>query len=348
MFNNTQKPYFIAEIGVNHEGCLQRAFEMIESVAKSGADCAKFQTYKAANLAARESPAYWDQSKEPTKSQFDLFNKYDRFEREDYEQLKKKCDEQGVDFLSTPFDIECLPWLMPMMKFAKVASADLTNFLLIKEIAAYHKPIALSVGASSLLEIRETVDFLVQQGVTEICLLHCVLQYPTPASNAFLNRILELNQLRQAYNIEITLGYSDHIPSNVANDDQVISAVSMGAQVIEKHFTFDKSLPGNDHYHAMDADDLQSLTARVGTLCDMITPKDEQTILASQESAILNARRSLYYRCNLSAGHILDEKDLIAKRPGYGVSPKLYREYLGKPLACDVDADAPVSDIDFV
>ncbi len=343
MFNATSKPYFIAEIGVNHEGSLERAFEMIESAARAGADCAKFQTYKAGNLAAKDSPAYWDQTKEPTASQFQLFKKYDCFEQGDYEKLKQKCDEIGIDFLSTPFDTECLCWLMPMMKFVKVASADLTNFLLIKEIATYNKPVVLSVGASSLQEIRETVDFIVQQGVRQIALLHCVLQYPTPPQNSFLDRIKDLKLLASNYDVPITIGYSDHVPSNVANDDQVIAAVSLGARIIEKHYTFDKSLPGNDHYHAMDETDLSGLTTRLRTLSEMIAPVDEDTILTAQKSAVLNARRSLYYRSDLKLGHVLKAEDLIAKRPGYGLSPKLYQDFIGKTLRIDVIADDPLS-----
>lgn len=343
MFENFSKPYFIAEIGVNHEGSLERAFEMIESVARAGADCAKFQTYKAETLAAQQSPAYWDQTKEPTSSQFNLFKKYDTFNQEDYQELKNKCDQVGVDFISTPFDTECLPWLMPMMDFVKIASADLTNFILIKEISKYKKPVVLSVGASSMEEIAESVDFLIDCGTPKIALLHCVLNYPTKPENAFLDRIRELEQLKSNFNVPISIGYSDHVPSNAANDDQVIASVALGARIIEKHFTFDKTLPGNDHYHAMDEADLSSLISRLTALSMMIAPINEDKLLSSQALATAHARRSLYFRRDLEKGHVLRAEDIIAKRPGHGVSPKQYSRFIGRTLNVNVHAEQQLS-----
>ena len=260
MVHTSTNPYIIAEVGVNHEGSFEKAVDMIRSASEGGANAVKFQTYKAASLASKNSPAYWDQRKEPTTSQYKLFEKYDSFNREEYERLKSECDDCGVDFMSTPFDVECLNWLMPIMNVVKIASADLTNDLLLEAVGAHRKPVIMSVGASTNEEIWDAIGVLKQSGISDIALLHCMLLYPTSLEDAHLSRILELRQ--EFENEGIKIGYSDHVPPTAADNDQILVACAMGAEIIEKHYTYDKGLPGNDHYHAMDSNDLKKIRSK--------------------------------------------------------------------------------------
>lgn len=338
-------PYFIAEIGVNHEGSLEKAIEMVRSASDAGAHAVKFQTYKAGTLASKNSPAYWDQSKEPTSSQYKLFQKYDGFGRDDYEILKSVCDECGVDFMSTPFDIQCLNWLMPLMSIVKIASADVTNDLLLEAVAGYGKPVILSVGASTNEEIWDAIGVLKKSGCHDISLLHCMLLYPTSLEDAHLSRIIEL---REEFSFEgIKIGYSDHVPPAAADNDQLIVACAMGASIIEKHYTFDKQLPGNDHYHAMDSEDLKYITDRILKFKLMTESIDQSGLIGKQIAAIKNARRSLVYSNDLEIGHILKKTDLIAKRPGTGISVKKYKSLIERELRVEVKADDLVSYDDF-
>jgi sialic acid synthase SpsE len=171
----TTAPYVIAEIGVNHEGSMDLAKRLIDDAKAGGCHAAKFQTYKAAKLASRDSPAYWDTTKEPTTSQFALFSKYDRFGEKEYRDLAAHCAAVGIDFVSTPFHDEAIDFLDDLMPFFKIASADLTNSPLLRKVAAKRKPVLLSTGASTLGEIDEAIAELRAHGCTSIVLLHCVL-----------------------------------------------------------------------------------------------------------------------------------------------------------------------------
>lgn len=341
MTNLNRKPYFIAEIGVNHEGSINKAMEMVKTAHENGADAVKFQTYKAGLLASKNSPAYWDQTKEPTDSQYKLFKKYDGFHKDDYIKLKEFCDEIGIDFMSTPFDIDCVDWLMPLMDRVKIASADITNDFLLEKVAKFKKPMILSVGAASTKEIWHSVNLIKKSGCEDISLLHCMLLYPTSLEDAHLSRITELKE--EFKNTNIKIGYSDHVPPSLANNDQLIIACTLGASIIEKHYTFDKSLPGNDHYHALDAHDLSIYKSRINNLIEMTKKIDESSLRKKQTSAINNARRSLVYKTDLKQGHIITKTDLIAKRPGTGVPVKDFVDFVGNKLLNDVLEDQLLS-----
>lgn len=326
--------YVIAEIGVNHAGDLSLAKKLINLAKKGGAHAAKFQSYKAHKIAAKDSPAYWDTTKEPTESQFDLFKKFDGFGEAEYVELSKYCDEIGIDFMSTPFDLEAVDFLNPLQKAIKIASADITNFPLLRRVAKCNKPVILSTGCSEIKEIHEAVQELINSGVTEVVLLHCILNYPTANSNANLNMISSL----QREFPKIHIGYSDHtIPSK--GMEVLCAAYTLGARVIEKHFTHDKSLQGNDHYHSMDYRDLRVFISSISAINEMIGNSDKKP-LESELNSIKYARRSLHYRSNLSVGHTLKEVDLICLRPGTGVSPSLIDSLLGKRLKRSVEEGA--------
>ena len=244
------KPYIIAEAGVNHEGSIEIAKRLINEAANAGANAIKFQTYKASTLASKDSPAYWDLTKEPTKSQFDLFSKHDKFWKKEMEELKKYCDEVDLEFMSTPFDMESAKFLNDLMDVYKISSSDITNKPFIEYICGFNKPVILSTGAANLIEIQEAVDWI-EKYSNPLALLHCILNYPTLDENANLGMI---KGLKKAFPKKI-IGYSDHTLPKKMKTLEI--ATLLGAAILEKHFTHNKSLPGNDHYHAMDKNDLK-------------------------------------------------------------------------------------------
>lgn len=328
------RPYVIAEIGVNHEGSLELAKRLIELAKEGGADAAKFQTYKADTLAVRDSPYYWDLSSEPTHSQHELFKKYDSFNESDYVELAKYCANVGIEFLSTPFNDSAIEFLDPLMRFYKIASADLNNLPFLKKIAAKGKPVVLATGASTLAEISVAVDTLSRAGCREIGLLHCVLNYPTKIMDAHLGMI---GSLQRSFP-DLIIGYSDHTHP----DESMISLLTahlLGAVIVEKHFTHDKTLPGNDHYHAMDVNDLKRFQELVDRAHSLIGELSLKTPLPSENISRKNARRSLVLRRNLPAGHCLTAEDLTYKRPGTGIGPEHWDEIIGQALSRDCRAD---------
>lgn len=336
--DDTTAPYLIAEIGVNHEGSLDRARRMIDQAAEGGADAAKFQAYKAEKLAVRDSPAYWDTDQEPTESQYRLFQKYDDFGPEEYRALADHCEQRGIDFLTTPFDREAVDFLAPLVPCYKVASADLTNMPLLERVGSKGKPVLLSTGASTLAEIDDAVRTLDEAGAPATAILHCVLSYPTQPEDAHLGMI---RGLRRTYP-ERVVGYSDH---TLPHGDllSLIVAYLTGARVIEKHFTDDKSGPGNDHYHSMDAEDLRRFRKKLEVVRELVGETSRKEPIAAERAARENARRSIVTRRAVSRGEELTETNLTCKRPGTGVSPRFWREVIGKRAARDLDPDRPLA-----
>ena len=333
---DAMNPYIIAEIGVNHEGSLELAKTLIDQAAEAGAHAAKFQSYKAGKIASKHSPAYWDTDKEPTKSQYLLFQKYDGFEAEDYIELAAHCKSKGIDFMSTPFDLEAVDFLAPLQPAFKIASADITNVPLIRKCAAAGKPLIMSTGASTLPEIEFAVKTAKDSGAKEIALLHCVLNYPTPIEGAQLGMIKTLQRIFP----DCVIGYSDHVVP-----DETISALEasmlLGASILEKHFTHDKSLPGNDHYHAMDASDLRAFCTKASKYRVMITGDSKD--LSKEAAARLHARRSVVASRKLLVGEVLSEEMLIAKRPAHGISPIHWDELVGMTVSTEMDEDELIS-----
>lgn len=330
------QPYIIAEIGVNHEGNMDLAKRMIREAAEAGASAAKFQSYKAEKLASKNSPAYWDTSKEKTLSQYELFKKYDSFSEADYIELATYCIDLGIDFMSTPFDLGAVDFLDPLMNAFKIASADITNVPLLRKCASKGKPIILSTGAATLPEIEYAMETIKAAGNCDIALLHCVLNYPTAPDNANLKKILALKKVYPDY----VIGYSDHVVP-----DETITALQVaclyGAAILEKHFTFDRNLPGNDHYHAMDKNDLRNFVEKLNSVRVM---SGEMTFeVKNQTDARIHARRSIFSLGEIRKGDVFSETNLIAKRPGHGISPVLWDEIIGKAAACDIENDQLIS-----
>jgi len=325
------KPYIIAEIGVNHEGSMELAKRLVDEAKEGGADAVKFQSYKAQTLASKDSPAYWDTTKEPTTSQYELFKKHDSFWVDEMRELKEYCDKVDIEFMSTPFDIESADFLDEMMDVYKISSSDLTNKPFIEYICRFNKPIILSTGASHLHEIQEAVSWIEKYG-NPLALLHCVLNYPTPDENANLGMILGL---KRAFPDKI-IGYSDH---TLPKDMKVCEMATMlGSVIIEKHFTHDKTLPGNDHYHAMDKEDLKLFRKNLERTFEILGNFKVEA-LEDEEPARQNARRSLVAKHYIPKGKVIEPEDLTFKRPAHGVSPKFIDEVVGKKAAENIEED---------
>jgi sialic acid synthase SpsE len=326
-----ERPYVIAEAGVNHEGNIDIAKRLIDDAAEGGANAIKFQTYRANTIASKDSPAYWDRTKEPTDSQYKLFQKYDKFWKREFEQLKFYCDQAGIEFISTPFDVESAKFLNEIMEVFKISSSDITNKPFIEYICDFGKPIILSTGASHLHEIQEAVEWI-DHKIVPVALLHCILNYPTDDENANLGMIKDLQKKFP----DKIIGYSDH---TLPNDMKVLEmATLLGATILEKHFTHDKKLPGNDHYHAMDKEDLKQFNNNMKRVFSFLGEQKKHP-LPVEKSARENARRSLVATSNIQEGTIITKEHLTWKRPAHGVSPRDIETVIGKEAIVDITED---------
>lgn len=326
-----RKPYVIAEAGVNHEGSMDLAKRLIDEAAQGGAQAIKFQTYKAETIASKDSPYYWDITKEPTRSQFELFKKYDKFWKKEYEELARYCETAGIEFMSTPFDVESATFLNDLMSVFKISSSDITNLPFIEYQCSFGKPIILSTGAAYKWEVMQAVETIEKHG-NKLCLMHCVLNYPTMDENANLGMIKDMIRLFP----DVVPGYSDHTLPKDMHTLEV--ATLLGATVLEKHFSHDKTLPGNDHYHAMDYKDLQHFWNRLERTFGLLGTF-EMKALESEAPARANARRSLVAARSIAEGQVIEAADLTWKRPASGISPKDISQVIGKKASRAIEED---------
>lgn len=326
-----QKPYIIAEAGVNHEGSMELAKRLIDEAKEGGAHAIKFQTYKAETIASKNSPAYWDTNKEKTQSQFELFKKYDKFWKDEYEKLKRYCDAADIEFLSTPFDTTSAEFLNDLMDVYKISSSDITNLPFIEYLCQFSKPIILSTGASYLWEVQQAVE-VIEKYQNPVCLMHCILNYPTLDENANLGMIKDLiNKFPSCLP-----GYSDH---TLPNKMEVLTTANLiGAVVLEKHFTHDKTLPGNDHYHAMDKEDLKHFFQKIEYIYGTIGTLKKKP-LATEAKSRDNARRSLVASKEIKKGDIITYDMLTWKRPASGISPKHIVDVIDSIALDDIKED---------
>lgn len=335
------KPYVIAEMGVNFYDTakaknispLDAAKLYIDKAAEAGIDCAKFQSYKAGTIVSKNSPAYWDTTKEPTKTQYELFLKHDSFGEAEYRELCHYTHAKGMDFTSTPFDYASADYLEDMVDFYKISSSDLSNLPFIRHIGAKGKPVYLSVGAAYLSEVDTAIRALKESGCKEIVILHCVLSYPTEPKNANL-RVIET--LKRDFP-DVRVGFSDH----VAPDETMMTlaaAYLLGAEVIEKHFTLDKTLAGNDHYHAGDPEDFRKAISNFKWI-DTVLGSAEKTVLDCELIPRREARRSLVLTKDMKAGEVILPENLMPKRPGTGISPEFIEIVEGRKVTRDLKED---------
>lgn len=341
---NSKGYYIIAEIGVNYYDIAKKlniddisaAKLMIKEAKNAGADAVKFQTYKAEKIASKFSPSYWDTSEESTTSQYELFKKFDLFGKEEYFKLSRYCKDIGIEFMSTPFDFDSADYLDDMMDLYKISSSDLSNLPFIKHIAKKKKPIILSVGASNEDEIVAAVETITSNNQNKLTLLHCVLEYPTPLEDANLNKIVSLKNKFP----DVIIGYSDHTKP-LDSCDVIKTAYNLGAVVIEKHFTLDKSLSGNDHYHAMDPDDLKKIIESLEFM-KKIRGTYELKCLDTELTARENARRSIVALRDIKKGEYITEDMITFKRPGLGISPSKLGDILGKIASVHIKEDTVI------
>lgn len=339
----------IAEIGVNYydiaakEGIsnMEAAKKMIYEAKNAGVDAVKFQTYKADTIAAKASPSYWDTTEETETSQYALFRRFDSFGYDEYLELSRYSKETGIGFFSTAFDNESADYLDEMMDVYKISSSDLSNIPFIEYQARKQKPMLISVGASNEDEIDRALDAVRKHNDKPLVLMHCVLEYPTPYEHASLNKIVSLKERYK----DVIMGYSDHTKPDVSYD-VIKTAYNLGATVIEKHFTLDKTLRGNDHYHAMDAMDAKKIVDGINFIRS-IRGNYGIKYLESEKNARRNARRSLVTACNIKKGQIITEQMLTHKRPGTGISPSDIAKVIGKKCTRDLMEDTILQFSDF-
>lgn len=341
-----EQPYLIAEIGVNHFdiaekreiSALKAAKVMVEEAADAGVDAVKFQSYSADTLASKYSPAYWDTDEEETETQYKLFTQYDDFGATEFEEIATWTTKNfDVDFLSTPFDFHAVEYLEDLVPAYKVASADVTNLPLLRRIARKEKPILLSTGASTIGEIDQAVEVITEEQPgaepPRLCLMHCILQYPTEEANANLGMIEHLSKVYP----EHTIGYSDHVPPDNGMIT-LLNSMVQGASVIEKHFTLDKDIEGNDHYHAMAPDDVRQFRDNANRLIETTGSKQKAPIDAESDSR-QHARRSLVAATRIESGAEITREDIAIKRPGTGIKPAMLDVVVGRRARQTIEAD---------
>ena len=341
MNSSNDASFVIAEAGVNHEGSIENALELVASASRAGCNAIKFQTYKADSIASINSPSYWDTKKESSRNQHQLFSKYDKFTLNDYETIIECCKNLDIEFMSTCFDLEWLDVLNPYLIRHKLASADITNYQLLKAVGKTSKPVILSTGATTFEEIKNAIDLIESVGKSKISILHCVLNYPTKIENANLNRIISLKEEFPNYKI----GYSDHTPPKDGNH-VLMMAYAMGVSIFEKHFTLDKTLPGNDHYHAFDESDMTIFVEGL-SMAKKALEFSEIDFIRIQNSAIKNARRGIYVKKDLNENHIISENDLILLRPAGEIYGMDFPNLIGKRIKRSLSANSPLNREDF-
>lgn len=340
------KPVLVAEIGVNYYdvaraqglSLMDAAKLMISEAAIAGVHAVKFQSYKANTLAAKISPSYWDLNENPMTSQRELFALADSFGESEYRELSVYSESKGMEFFSTAFDLAAADYLDPLMNIYKISSSDLSNIPFIEYQAKKGKPIMLSIGASNEEEIDLAVKSIRKYNDKPLTLLHCVLEYPTPLNET---NLLKIKTLKEKYP-DCFIGYSDHTkptPTAIITN----AAYLLGAQLIEKHFTLNKTLSGNDHFHSMDPDDARNIIDGF-QMIDMIKGCGDLVCLKGEETSRLNARRSLVSLRKISKGETITREMLTFKRPGTGISPKEIGRVIGSVAHCDIDEDVTITD----
>jgi len=317
----------IAEAGVNHNGSLENALELIRLGAEAGVDYVKFQSFKAENLVSNQAKkAEYQQQNEPTAddSQLNMLKKLE-LQESWYPVLLEACEKHGVHFLSTGFDKESLALLKGLdIPFYKVPSGEITNKPYLLQIASYGKPVILSTGMSNLEEIRAAMDVLTGAGVakTDITILHCNTEYPTPMEDVHLRA---MQTIRDTFEVEV--GYSDH----TLGIEIPIAAVALGAQVIEKHFTLDRRMEGPDHAASLEPADLKAMVQGIRNI-EKALGSAEKKPSPSETPNIAVARKSIHLASDLAAGAVIQASDLVMLRPGDGISPMDMDQVIGKTL----------------
>ena len=309
---HADKPTLIAEAGVNHCCNLRLAKNYIKLAKNAGVDAIKFQTYKADKIVSKTSPAYWDLSQEKLKSQYKLFKKFDKFNYKDYQKLFLECKKNNIAFMTSLFDVNSINIYDKFLQVYKISSSDLNNIPLLREIGKKKKYTIISTGASTIKEIKIAIKEL-KLPKQKLCIMHCVLNYPTMYENANLNYIKILKKKFPGH----VIGYSDHTHADISLTS-IDVAYKCGAQIIEKHFTHNKKLKGNDHYHSADKNDFLNFYKMLN-IRNLVRGKYCKN-LKKEKKSIKFARRSIFAKINIKKGENLHSNNLITLRPGDGIS----------------------------
>lgn len=337
------KVIIIAEAGVNHNGDINLARKLIDAASIAKVDYVKFQTFKADTLtskAAKKASYQVDNTGDTLDNQYDMLKKLEL--SDDYhKELISYCKQKNVKFFSTAFDVEGLDYLNSLgLEMFKVPSGEITNLPYLRKVASFNKPVILSTGMSNLKEVEAAIEVLTSESLTrkEITVLHCNTEYPTPLEDVNLKA---MQTIADQCNVEV--GYSDH----TLGIEVPIAAVAMGAKIIEKHFTIDKSLPGPDHRASLEPNELIDMVRSVRNIEMAISGNGIKKISKSESKNIAVARKSIHLKTALTKGETISEENLIALRPGTGISPMKWNEVIGKKINKPLEAYTMLSHDDF-
>lgn len=334
------KVIIIAEAGVNHNGSVQLACQLIDAAKEAGADYVKFQTFIPGLLVSKEAKqAEYQQKNSGEASQHDMLKElaltYDQFQL-----LFDYCKERNIGFLSTGFDEKSVKFIDSLgVDYHKVPSGEITNFPYLKFIGSLKKKVILSTGMSTMQEVKEAFDILTDAGTKpgDIVVLQCTTEYPAPFDEVNL-----LAMRTMAETLKVQTGFSDH----TQGIEIPVAAVALGATVIEKHFTLDREMPGPDHRASLEPGELASMVRAIRNV-EVSLGDGVKRPAPSEVKNIKAARRSIHTAKALSSGHIIMEEDLVMKRPGHGISPMLVKEITGKRLTKDLPEDWMLNESDF-
>lgn len=322
----------IAEAGVNHNGDIKLAMLLIDAAADAGADIVKFQTFRTDNVLSASAPkaAYQKKSAGVSESQLEMLRRLE-LAPEAFNDLAEHCRRRGIAFLSTPFDLESVDTLARMKsKLVKIPSGEITNLPYLRRIAAYDWDVLLSTGMSTLKEVGEALNALEQAKMprSRVTLLHCTTEYPAPFHEVNLRAMLAM---QQAFPGIANIGYSDHTTGISVS----IAAAALGATVLEKHFTLDRNMDGPDHQASLEPHELKELVRAVREV-ELCLGDGNKKPTPSELPNMEVARKSIVAARDIRAGELFTEKNLTTKRPGNGVSPMRWDEFIGKPAPRDL------------
>lgn len=323
--------YIIAEAGVNHNGSYELACRLIDVAKAAGADCVKFQTFQAEELTSihAEKAAYQKANVGGDSTQIEMLKKLE-LTKSEFENLKAYCIKTGIDFLSTPFDLESIAFLNKVgVPFWKVPSGEITNLPYLLAVAKTRKPVVMSTGMCKMEEIQTAMNVLRSNGTPEITLLHCNTEYPTPYGDVNLRAMASM---RERFRVEV--GYSDH----TSGIEVPIAAAALGAVIIEKHFTLDRNMEGPDHKASLEPDELAAMVCGIRRV-ERAMGDGVKKVSPSEEKNITVARKSIVARCPIKKGEMLTAENLTVKRPGNGISPMRWFELLGTIAIRDFEGD---------
>lgn len=322
----------IAEAGVNHNGSIDVAKQLIDKAAEAGADIIKFQTFKSEKLVSKSArQAEYQKRNIGSKADDSQLNMLKKLElsQEDHEELMQYCQQKGIKFFSTAFDMESIDYLHFLhMGLWKIPSGEITNFPYIRKIAQYGEPVILSTGMCEMDDICAAMNVLIKFGVKreQITILHCNTEYPTPFEDVNLKAMIAL---KDEFKVEV--GYSDH----TKGIEVPIAAVALGATVIEKHFTLDRNMEGPDHKASLEPDELKAMVSAIRNIEKAVGGDGTKHVSESERKNIAIARKSIVAACDIKAGEIFTEQNLTVKRPGNGISPMRWEEVLGQTASRD-------------